>query len=341
MREYAREIGVDEEIFIEEFRKVPVMSKEEFGKIGDALYSLSKQLSTFAYQNVQQARFITERRKIEAELELHRNHLEELVEIRTKEIEEINLQLIREIEREKEIEKMLKDSLDTEKHLSELKSRFISMASHEFKTPLTTVLSSVELIERYGKNWEIEKFNKHIFRIKESVDSLTKLLDDVLTISRSESGKMHNNPVNLDVREMCSQFIEEVRSLAGPSHQLDYHFHSEEKIFNLDPKLMRYVIINLLSNAIKYSPDGGKVGLSFNRGNSQLTFTVTDEGIGIPDRDENNLCEPFYRADNAFGFEGTGLGLSIVKRALDIMDGTIKFKSQLGKGTIVEINIPG
>ncbi len=340
MREYARQIEVDEETFIEEFRKVPVMSKEEFGRIGDALFSLSNQLSTFAYQNIQQARFITERKKFEEELELHRNHLEELVEQRTREIEEINLQLIREIEREKEIEKMLKESLETEKHLSELKSRFISTASHEFKTPLTTVLSSIELIERYGKNWEPEKYNKHIMRIKESVDNLTKLLDDVLTISRSESGKMQNTPVLLDVKELCDHFLDEVRYMANEKHILELNFNSEEKEFRLDPKLMRYVIINLLSNAIKYSPEGGKVKLLFNSGNTHLSFIISDEGIGIPPEDQNNLCEPFYRANNAFEYEGTGLGLSIVKRSLDLMNGTIKFRSQSVKGTIVEIIIP-
>jgi len=283
---------------------------------------------------------ITERKKAEIELAAYRNHLEDLVESRTKEIEEINKKLVLEIEREKEIEIMLKEALENEKQMNELKTRFISTASHEFRTPLTTVLSSVELIQRYGKNWDLEKQTKHIDRIKESIDHLTKLLDDVLTISRAESGNLKNNPVKVDLDELCRKFIEDVKGNASQAHNIKYKYRASEKEFNLDPKLLRFIFTNLLTNAIKYSPGGGKIGFEFSISGSNLHFVVSDEGIGIAPEDEKHLFEPFYRAGNAADIEGTGLGLSIVKRALDIQGGTIKYKSDLGKGTFVEINIP-
>lgn len=285
-------------------------------------------------------RDISGRRKTEMELNLYRNHLEQLVKERTNEIEIINRRLIGEIEKEREVEMMLRESLNKEKELNELKNRFISTASHEFKTPLTTILSSVELIQRYGKGWDETKLEKHITRVQNSVDHLSKLIDDVLTISRSDTGKLQNNPVQLDLYELCNKFIEDVKLKATPKHELLFKYNSVSNIVNLDPKLMRFIINNLLTNAIKYSPEGGTVELKVDVDNQFIQLSVKDKGIGLAPEDEKHLCEPFFRARNALEFEGTGLGLSIVKRSVEVMNGEIYIKSKLNKGTMVEIFIP-
>lgn len=285
-------------------------------------------------------RDITDRKKAERDLDLYRNHLEELVNERTNEIALINEKLINEIEKEKEIEIILRDSLDKEKELNELKSRFISTASHEFKTPLTAIYSSVELIQRYRKTWDDSKLDRHINSIQLSVEHLSKLIDEVLTISRSESGKIQCNPENLDLKELCNKFIDEVKPKMLKTHEFSFIFNSKQSEFPIDPKLMRYIIINLLTNAIKYSPAGGRVEFNVNISEEYIYLSVRDEGIGFHPEDEKHLFEPFFRANNALDFEGTGLGLSIVKRTVEVLKGSIDFKSQLGKGTIVEIKIP-
>lgn len=285
-------------------------------------------------------RDITDRKRTEMELDLYRNHLEEIVKERTAEIEIINEKLIEEIEKEREIEIMLRESLSKEKELNELKNRFISTASHEFKTPLTTIMSSVELIQRYGRTWDEIKLEKHITRIQGSVDHLSKLIDDVLTISRSENGKLQNSPIIIDLCDLCSKYLEEVKLKATPKHEFIFNFNSKDRIFNLDPRLMRFIVINLLSNAIKYSPDGGTVELNVNIDSDKITIKVADKGIGISFDDEKHLYEPFFRAKNALEFEGTGLGLSIVKRAVEVLGGEIRIKSKPEKGTTFEIIIP-
>ena len=283
---------------------------------------------------------ITERVKVRNELEMHRNRLEELVRLRTKELDETNRKLEKEIQKEKEFEMMLRKSLEKEKELSELKSRFISTTSHEFRTPLTSVLSSAELIQRYSKKWSEEKLNYHTAKIKNSIEYLTKLLDDVLTISRSESGRIIFDPIKTDVKLLCEELIEESKTIYNDKHDLNFVFNSKISEYIVDPKLIRFIITNLLSNAFKYSPNGGKVELKVHTSNGNILFNVSDEGIGIPVGEIKYLFEPFHRANNTIEIPGTGLGLSIVKRAVDLHHGQIKVKSKLGKGSIFTVILP-
>lgn len=285
-------------------------------------------------------RDITDYKKAEQELEEYRNHLEDLVETRTKELDRINKKMQIEIEKEKEIEMMLQYSLEKEKELNELKTRFISIASHEFRTPLTSILSSAELIKRYGKKWSEDKFNEHAEKIMNSIEYLTDMLDDVLTISRSESGKIVFNPLKIDLHVFCWDIIEELKFNADKNHKLIFKYTADQEIFDLDPKLIRFIITNLLSNAFKYSPKGSKVELLVSSTYDSILINVKDEGIGIPEEDKAHLFEPFYRTHNVGEIEGTGLGLSIVKRAVDLHNGVISYHSELGKGTTFNVKLP-
>jgi PAS domain S-box-containing protein len=281
----------------------------------------------------------TDYKLAEAELEIHRNKLEELVSERTKELNTANEELSKKVVRESEFKMMLQQSLEKEIELSEMKTRFISTTSHEFRTPLTAVLSSAELIQRYMDRWDDAKKNEHLDRIKNSVSYLTKLLDDVLTISRTETGKIIFNPDQIQLKEFANECVKDAGSLSK-SHLINLHYAADEVIFTLDPKLMKFILNNLLSNAIKYSPDGGKIELVISNLNNNLLMEVNDEGIGIPEQEIDKIFDSFYRTKNAGNIAGTGLGLAIVKRAVELHNGVISVKSKLNEGTSFTVKIP-
>jgi PAS domain S-box-containing protein len=283
---------------------------------------------------------ITELKKIEKEIELHRAHLEELVKVRTEELNVANRKLREEIEKEKQVEMLLQTSLEKEKELNELKSRFISTTSHEFRTPLASILSSVQLIQRYRHKWSDEKLEDQFVKVKSSIFNLTSLLDDILTISRADSGKIVFNPQKLNLYNYCLELYDEVKHKATENHKFIFKCTEKEREFTLDPKLMRFIIGNLLSNAFKYSPSGGKVVLKVTSDQNELQISVSDEGLGISAEDKNNLFKPFFRAKNSKDIEGTGLGLSIVLRAVQMHKGEITFQSTEGKGTMFFVKIP-
>lgn len=283
---------------------------------------------------------ITDRKLAEEELRNYRNHLEGLVKTRTEELDKLNSDLIEQLQKEKELEMMLRESLGKEKELSELKSRFISTASHEFRTPLTSILASAETIQRYGKKWPEEKYNDYLSKIRSSVKYLAVLLDEVLTISRSESGKILFSPLKLDLQKLCVKIIDEIKTYKTPAHNFDFCYRLTNTDFSLDPTLLRFILTNILTNAFKYSPQGGDVILTVDSEDDQIRITVSDKGIGIPQEDMKHLFETFHRAANTTDIPGTGLGLSIVKHAVDLHNGKIKVESTLGKGTKFIVTIP-
>ncbi len=282
---------------------------------------------------------ITEKKKTENELDKYREHLEELVETRTEELDRLNADLIEQLQKEKEYEMILRESLGKEKDLNELKTKFISITSHEFRTPLTSVLTSAELLKRYLSKWDETKRNEHFERIINSVGYLTKLLDDVLTIGRTESGKISYLPETIDVLEFVGNYIEEIKNHSA-KHQITFTLKSSETRYFLDRKLLRFILSNLLSNATKYSPEGGKVELIISSENDYLKMVVIDHGIGIPKEEIGKIFESFYRTKNAENISGTGLGLAIVKSAVDLHGGKIEVKSELGKGSTFEVRLP-
>lgn len=282
---------------------------------------------------------INKHKQIEQELLTHRNDLEELVRARTEELDKVNAFLRIDIEKEKEIEMMLKNSLAKEKELNEIKTRLISTTSHEFRTPLTSVLSSTELLLRYRKKWSDDKINVHFNRIKGSVQYLVSLLDDVLTLSRAERGIIMFNPRKVNLKILAKEYIEVARALIK-NHKLNFNYKSKTTIFSLDPKLIKFIISNLLSNAIKYSPMGGNIDLNISTEQKNLVLEVIDEGIGIPSDEIDHVFQSFYRTKNAEEIAGTGLGLAIVKLAVDLHGGSISVQSKINKGSTFIIKIP-
>jgi PAS domain S-box-containing protein len=240
----------------------------------------------------------------------------------------------------KRAEEELRLTLAKEQELGRLKSSFISMASHEFRTPLAGILSAAELLEHYGHKWPDDKKQRYLQRIQTNVQSMTRLLDDMLTIGRAEAGRVVCSPAPLEVAGFCRELIEEVQLADQAQHPIDFEFDLPAAPLLLDAQLLRQILMNLLSNAVKYSPPGASVRLTVDRDTHWLVLRVTDHGIGIPPAAQPHLFDTFFRADNVGDRPGTGLGLAIVRRSVEAHGGTISFKSEPGRGTTFEVNLP-
>jgi signal transduction histidine kinase len=263
--------------------------------------------------------------KINAQIEELNDDLELKVELRTKQLQDT----LHELELSKD---ELTKALSKEKDLSDLKSRFVSMASHEFRTPLSTILSSASLVAKYTQSAEQENRNKHIQRIKSSVTNLTNLLNEFLSIGKIEDGKIVANNCNFNIKELITSICTEIESIAKSGQQINYRHTGNETVF-LDPSLLRNVITNLLSNAIKFSPEDGIIEVRSTVTEQEIALSVRDSGLGISKEDQEHLFERFFRGTNVTNIQGTGLGLHIVGRYIEIMDGKIAFSSELEKGT--------
>jgi PAS domain S-box-containing protein len=237
-------------------------------------------------------------------------------------------------------EEDIRSSLSKEKELGELKSRFVSMVSHEFRTPLTSILASTELLLRYHAKWNDAKKLETTERVFRSAEYMNELVNDVLTLNRVESGKLSYNPEKMDLVAFCRNSIEEVRVLAKLSHKIDFSFEPKAITGIYDEKLLKHVVFNLFSNAIKYSPSGGTITIRLQKLKDKISLSVKDEGIGIPEEDQTRLFEPFFRGKNIANISGTGLGLSILKKAIEMHNGEINFRSEVNKGTEFTIILP-
>lgn len=242
------------------------------------------------------------------------------------------------ISEQKQAERDMINALNKERELNELKSRFVSMASHEFRTPLATILSSVNLVNRYIETGSSEGVDKHVNRIRTSVQNLTSILNDFLSLEKLELGKMQCRPAPFDLFELGQSVKEEIGSMAKIGQHIDLKC-TGNGIVQLDSQLLRNILLNLLSNAIKYSPEHARVAFSI-AVNDQVTITVADEGMGIPASEQQHLFERFFRANNVTNTQGTGLGLHIVRKHLDLMHGSITFDSQIDQGTTFVISMP-
>jgi signal transduction histidine kinase len=291
---------------------------------------------------------ITQRKRAEQELVQGKAELERI----TQDIRRLNTDLETKVEQRtlilrealQELERSqgeLNEALSKERELNEIKSRFVSMASHEFRTPLSTVLSSAALLSRYTLTEDQEKRDKHIKRIKDSVKHLNDLLEDFLSLGKLEEGKIHADPAEFVVEEFLEEVVEEMRPLAKEGQQIRYQYAGAEA-FTSDKRLLKNILINLLSNAIKFSPDNAVIGLTvaYPAGGG-LSLCVVDKGIGISPEDQQHLFSSFFRGGNAMNIEGTGLGLHIVKRYVDLLGGSIRLESRLGEGTRVTVELPG
>jgi signal transduction histidine kinase len=232
----------------------------------------------------------------------------------------------------------LKVSLEKEKELSEMKSRFITMASHEFRTPLSTMLLSVQLLKKYQTNESQEKVDKHLKRIELSIQVLNDILNDFLTVGKIQEGKYVYTPVTFNLKEHISSIIKEFDNTGQEAAQISYRHSGNEMVF-LDPFLSQHIITNLLSNAIKFSTKKALVEVKSEWLKSHLVLSVKDHGMGIPVEYRKHLFEQFYRASNATNIQGTGLGLFTVNKYVELMKGTIRYSSKLNKGTCFIITI--
>ncbi len=246
----------------------------------------------------------------------------------------------RDITKLKQAEADIRMALEKERELSELRSSFISLVSHEFRTPLTTIQSSSELLERYTQKLSDEKKQTHYSRIQNAVKQMTQLLEDVLTIGQTEAGKLKFNPSPVDLVAFCHDIVESMHFSASPRHTINFVSSGHCTHSQMDEKLLGHIVTNLLSNAIKYSPEGGTVQFDLVCNPSSAVFRIQDSGIGIPPEDLDKLYDSFGRASNVGTIQGTGLGLAIVKNCVDLHGGKIDVESELGAGTKFTVTLP-
>ena len=228
---------------------------------------------------------------------------------------------------------------EKERQLGELKTRFVSMTSHEFRTPLSVIVSSTELLENYGDRWDTERRLDHLERIRSAAGSMGRMLDDILIIGRAEAGVLRASPTQMNLDEFCQHLVESLEHSSARSHCIRYTFHGDPRV-TLDERLMSEVVGNLLGNALKYSPPGSEVHFDVHTTDETCRFLVRDQGIGIPPAEQARLFESFFRASNADQIKGSGLGLAVVKKALDVQNGTVEVESELGRGTKFIVHIP-
>ena len=290
---------------------------------------------------------ITIRKKSENELKKMTEELESQVKLRTLELsdalEEINRTnegLKLEMVRRERVEEQILSTLEKEKQLSEMKSRFVSMASHEFRTPLSGIMTSAALISRYNGPEDVEKRNKHILTIKKSVKNLTTILNDFLSLDKLNQGKIVSHPSQFLLIELLKELIEEFTTINEKNQTI--LIQNTELNLNLfhDKDLLRNILTNLISNAIKYSHENALITINHFIENDKLVIQVIDQGIGIPEEGQKHLFELFFRANNVENIQGTGLGLSIVKQYLGMMRGELNFTSIENKGTTFSVILP-
>jgi PAS domain S-box-containing protein len=275
---------------------------------------------------------ITVRKQAEEKLKNYSDELEKQVKNRTLILEEA----VEELEKTK---KDLYKALDKERELNELKSRFVSMASHEFRTPLTTMMSSLSLVSKYGEQNDKESQVKHVSKIKSSINMLTDILNDFLSVSKLEEGKVENSPEKINLKLFISDIIAEMQTMTTNGQKIVQH-HTGNEIASLDKKLLKNILFNLVSNAIKFTPKNNIIEITSDVSDALVKLMVKDNGIGISEEDQKHLFERFFRAHNATHIQGTGLGLNIVARYVELMEGFINFESEENKGTTFTIHIP-
>jgi len=293
-------------------------------------------------------------RESQKKLEEYATELETKVQERTSELEHLNLGLKSQIRERKLAEEALKESLqdlkraeqeilkalEKERELNDMKSRFISMASHEFRTPLTTINSSASLVARYTDTDQQPQREKHVSRIKTSVQNLTNILNDFLSLEKLESGSVNLRTEDFDMKTILYEVLDlfELNLKDGQSMKVDVADNLPK--VHSDPHILKNIIINLTSNAIKYSPEGKQISIKVTGEKESISIAIKDQGIGIPIEEQKNLFKRFFRADNASNIQGTGLGLNIVKRYLDLIQGSINFTSQENHGSEFTITFP-
>ncbi|WP_262898200.1 PAS domain-containing sensor histidine kinase [Echinicola shivajiensis] len=283
---------------------------------------------------------ITARKKAEIKLQKLNAQLESKVLERTADLEDALEDLERNNENLKKMESELIKSLENERELGELKSRFLTMASHEFRTPLSTILSSVFLLENFVEEENPNDKIIHLQRIRRAVNNMTAILNDFFSLGKLDEGGVVLNFTETNMREFLDGILDDVEILKKAGQEIIVDDRGLDSFQFVDQQCIRHIILNLLANAIKFSDENTQIKLKVYCRDDYLDLEVKDAGIGIPEEDKKHLFERFFRAKNAINIEGTGLGLSIVKRYVEILKGHIIVDSQLNKGTVIKVQIP-
>ena len=313
--------------------------------IGLDLYAVKKDGSEFPVEislgnyNIDEKKFvvafvndITLRKQAEHALVQLNEELEKKVEDRTVTLRETVEKLNEQIQETEEKDRELVAALNKEKELGELKSRFVSVASHEFRTPLSTVLSSVYLLQKYTNTEDQPKREKHIQRIISSVNLLTDILNDFLNVGKIEEGRIQARFSLFDIEKNITETIAEMQNVCKKGQQIAYQHKGTTQV-ELDPGMFKHISLNLLSNAIKFSPENSVISISTAVTPAEIEMKIKDSGIGISKEDQEHLFERFFRAANAINIQGTGLGLHIVSKYVELMNGHITCKSETDEGT--------
>ncbi|MBD1862796.1 MULTISPECIES: ATP-binding protein [Trichocoleus] len=247
---------------------------------------------------------------------------------------------VEDVTEQKQAEQEIRHALARERELNELRARFVTTVSHEFRTPLTVIVSSTELVQHYEHKMTLEKKQQHFEKIQTASRYITHLLDEVLLLSQASSSDLQSNPAPMDLEQFCRNLLEDMQVASFSSHTFRFRYQSFHPSVCLDERLLRYILTNLLSNAIKYSPHGSEVELEVTCDGASVTLSVQDQGIGIPAADQLHLFEAFHRAKNATNIPGVGLGLSIVKNCVDIQGGQITVESKTDLDTKFTVVLP-
>jgi len=289
---------------------------------------------------------ITRRKEIENNMKRQKTELERIshelrklnTDLETK-VEERTIILKEALQKLEQSQAELSAAFDKERQLNEIKSRFVSMASHEFRTPLSTVLSSASLLQKYTTTDEQDKRERHIAKIKNSVKNLNDILEDFLSLGKLEEGKVESHFEALNLQECILDTVDEMTTLLKKGQHIEQSYEGLS-IIQSDKKLLRNIIINLISNAIKFSDENDSIMVTTKVANDKAVIGVRDEGMGIGEDDQVHLFSSFFRGANAVDIEGTGLGRHIVQRYAELLGGTVTLKSRLHEGTIVTLEIP-
>lgn len=285
-----------------------------------------------------------DKHRLHARLQALNTDLEQRIQERTEELKLINQRLKAEVAERERAEADVLQALEKERELSDLKSRFITTASHEFRTPLSIVLTSAELLERLGTECSEERRSRYLHKIREAVRSMTLVLSDMLTLGKVNAGKLTFHPTQFDLKKFCQDLLADLQLDRGDHWSVVFEYEVDRPQVELDSELLDLILNNLLSNAIKYSPKGSEICLSvtiaFEEGQSWVVFRVQDEGMGIPSEDMPRLFEPFHRAKNVDTIPGTGLGLAIVQQCVELHGGDVQIESELGQGTTAIVRLP-
>ena len=279
-------------------------------------------------------------KRSEEQLLVYAAELERKVEARTHALNDTISRLEEEIRERKKAEEEVRKAFEREREVNDLKSKFVSIASHEFRTPLSAVLSSASLINQYKEKGELEKVGKHVTRIKSSVNHLTSILNDFLSLGKLEEGKIEVNKEVIQVDEFLNEVREELLQTLRTGQDIIIKNLSSQLEIKSDVRILRNILFNLISNASKYSATDKKIYVEVGRREHRVVFDIRDEGIGIPEQDFKHMFDRFFRASNAGDTQGTGLGLNIVKRYVELLEGSVTFSSRYGEGSTFSVSLP-